>query len=297
MRIIDTYSDFMTYWSMARTESLDQQVMLWETLYMVKYPELLDKQVSNYEKEGCDWREVAKRHIFPWLEGRLALMQEAHNNVLAVCESVDKKATGSLGLDSRIILVIYVGIGCGAGWATQYEGQPACLLGLENIAESKWHTRSKLEGLLAHEFGHLAHIMWRRDWERFELAEQDPLFQLYSEGFAQRCEHVILGRRTWHQAQDKSWVSWCESKKKWLAREFLRRVEKNLSMRDFFGSWFDIKGKKGTGYFLGHDFIRNLEKTHNLRQIALLHVDQVRKMAVRYLKSTSSQTEHTADLT
>lgn len=45
------------------------------------------------------------------------------------------KASKKIGLDFSITLVIYVGIGCGAGWATTYNRQPAILLGLENIAE------------------------------------------------------------------------------------------------------------------------------------------------------------------
>ena len=233
---------------------------------------------------------MAKK-IFPKLPQRFQLLRKARDNILSVCEPIYAKASKMLKLDFDIFFVIYVGVGCGAGWATTYNGQPAVLLGLENIAEEKWHTKNKLEGLISHEIGHLAHMKWRNEWKKFEKAEQDPLFQLYSEGFAQRCEHKILERETWHMAQDKEWLVWCEQNKSWLAKEFLKRLEKQVSVNDFFGSWFNIQGRKQTGYFLGYAFIRELEKTYGLREIALLNVEKVRVLGIQYLKFISSKTE------
>lgn len=288
--ILDTYQDFLAYWMRASFKNLNEQIKLWQNSYMKKYSELLNKQVQNYEEENMDWREVAKK-IFPKLPQRFQLLRKARDNILSVCEPIYAKASKMLKLDFDIFFVIYVGVGCGAGWATTYNGQPAVLLGLENIAEEKWHTKNKLEGLISHEIGHLAHMKWRNEWKKFEKAEQDPLFQLYSEGFAQRCEHKILERETWHMAQDKEWLVWCEQNKSWLAKEFLKRLEKQVSVNDFFGSWFNIQGRKQTGYFLGYAFIRELEKTYGLREIALLNVEKVRVLGIQYLKSISSKTE------
>lgn len=282
--IIDTYQDFLAYWMDAHFRNINEQIELWQTSYMKKYPELLSKQVQSYEAENMDWREIAKK-IFPLLPHRFQLMRKARDNILAICKSIYAKASERLRLDFNIAFVVYVGIGCGAGWATTYKGQPAVLLGLENIAEQKWHTKNKLKGLISHEIGHLAHMKWRNEWEIFEKAEQDPLFQLYSEGFAQRCEHIILGRETWHMAQDKEWLSWCEQHKSWLAKEFLKRLEKQAPVNDFFGSWFNIQGKTQTGYFLGHAFICELEKTHSLRKIAVFNVEKVRRLSMQCLKS------------
>jgi len=286
--ILDTYQDFLAYWMRARFKNLNEQIKLWQTSYMKKYSELLNKQLQNYEEENMDWQEVAKK-ILPKLPQRFQLLRKARDNILDVCEFIYVKASKMLELDFDIFFVIYVGVGCGAGWATTYNGKPAVLLGLENIAEEKWHTKNKLEGLISHEIGHLAHMKWRDEWEKFEKAEQDPLFQLYSEGFAQRCEHKILGRETWHMAQDKEWLVWCEQNKSWLAKEFLKRLEKQVSVNDFFGSWFNIQGRKQTGYFLGHAFIRELEKTYGLREIALFNVDKVKALGIRYLKIQKQQ--------
>jgi hypothetical protein len=131
-------------------------------------------------------------------------MQEARDNVLGICGQIYAGASKKLGLDFDIVFVIYVGIGCGAGWAATYDGQPAVLLGLENVAEEKWHAKSKLKGLTSHEVGHLVHMKWRTEWETFEKNEEDPMFRLYSEGFAGKCEHLILGKGTWHMAKAKN---------------------------------------------------------------------------------------------
>ncbi len=286
---IDTYEDFLAYWSVAKSNGVDEQIRLWETSYMAKYPELLAKQIANYEDDGLNWRQVAHERVFPHLAERLQLMREARENILVTYKPVSARAYEIFELDFDTVIVVYVGIGCGAGWATRYGGSPAILLGLENIAESAWHTKDKLEALLAHEIGHLAHMTWRNQWEHFERAEKHPLFELYSEGFAQRCEHIILGRESWHQAQNEAWLGWCQDNRRWLAEEFLQRLDGYLSVRDFFASWMDIKGKKETGYFLGHEFIRYLETTYTMREIASLDNELIEEFAVRFLMEESGE--------
>lgn len=287
VKMVDTYRDFLTYWSTACSMSMENQIDMWQTLYMKKYPELLEKQLENYEDEGLDWRQIAAARIFPKLSESIPLMSEARKNILVIHEPVCSRAYGILKLGFSMILVIYVGIGCGAGWATRYEGLPAVLLGLENIAELGWHSENRLQGLIAHEIGHLAHMVWRNEWESFEELEQNPLFQLYSEGFAQTCEHVILGRDSWHQAEDRDWVDWCEKHRSWLAEEFLKNLDNPSRIRGFFGSWFNIQGIRQTGYFLGYEFIRSLEEKLSLREIALLDIEKVEEQALLFLKSKS----------
>lgn len=283
-KIIDTYDDFWAYWKNAPSKDLETQIGLWQTAYMKKYPELLTKQIKVYKEAGIDWQEISRK-LFPLIPRRLSFMRKARDNILAVSNLICSKALERLELNFIITIVIYVGIGCGAGWAATYNRQPAVLLGLENIAEEKWHTRNKIKALISHEIGHLVHMKWRNEWATFEKAEQDPLFRLYSEGFAQRCKHTIFEKETWHMAQDKQWLSWCRQHKSWLAKEFLNRLEKQASVDDFFGSWFNIKGKKQTGHFLGHELIREAQKTQSLKQIALLTSKKVRKLSLLYLKS------------
>jgi len=249
---------------------------------MARYPELLEKQAQDYKSQGLDWREIAKERVFPNIAERLPSMREARENLLKVCGPIYERATGMFGAILDVTFVIYVGLGCGAGWTTQYGGSPACLLGLENITECRWSSQERLQGLVAHEIGHLVHKALRSDWDDF--CKPGPLFQLYSEGFAQRCEHLILGGETWHEAHDEDWLSWCQQHQAWLAREYLHRVDKGIHVNDFFGSWFDIQGQRHTGYFLGHEFIRSLEEDRDVREIATLPLEEVEEQAARYLR-------------
>ena len=113
------------------------------------------------------------------------------------------------------------------------------------------------------------------------------LWQLYCEGFAQRCEHLVLGCENWHQAtgvNDPGWLDWCHEHKGWLAAEFLAVAdcEEEAASRPFFGHWYDIQGRRQCGYYLGHEVIKELEVNLSLRQIALL--DEVDEQMRRSLQ-------------
>jgi hypothetical protein len=285
---VDTYEEFLEYWKVSNSKSVASQVAQWQTRYMNKYPELLQKQLRNYEESGVEWRKTARK-VFQAIPDRLKRMEEARRNILQLHELIYARAVQKLDFDFNVTFVVYVGLGCGAGWATKYDGQPAILLGLENIAEEKWHSTTKLEGMIAHEIGHLAHMKWRNEWENLENAADDSLFRLYEEGFAQRCEHIVNGSDTWHMASNRQWLPWCEKHKAWLAKEFLERLDRHASASDFFGSWFDIQGKKQTGYFLGHAFIVSLERTCALREIARFSSCRAKRLAVAYLKEVSKE--------
>jgi hypothetical protein len=158
---------------------------------------------------------------------------------------------------------------------------PAILFGLENAAEEGWTGHQVLTGLVAHEIGHVAHHHWRQ--QQGLSNGSGPWWQLYAEGLAERCEHRILDKESWHMAhQVEGWQDWCRANGAWLAGEYLRAVDAGESLRPFFGSWYDIQGWKQTGYFLGHQAIRQLEISMDLRQIALL--DEVEPLMRREME-------------
>jgi hypothetical protein len=269
LEIIDTFPAFLDYWEKTQDLPLDAQIEGWAQDYLSSWPELLTMQVEDYREQNIDWRSIARSRIFPNLPELLPAMQEVQQNLLAEAENVFERAVSTLGLDLKAIFIIHVGIGCGAGWVTRYRGSPAILFGLENIAESGWHDRDVITGLVAHELGHLAHFTWR-DQQGREICS-GPWWQLYEEGFAQHCESLIWPDCAWHQMKsDPNWLDWCRANCSWLAAEFLRRVDEGEPINPFFGSWFDLQGKKETGYFLGCEAIRHMAKKHTLEEMALL---------------------------
>lgn len=269
--LIDTFPVFLTYWANVQGKPLDSQIESWATEYMAQWPELLAKQIADYASQGLDWRQIAREKVFPYLAERLDAMQQARQNLLELCPPLYARAQHALAFDSRAVFVIYVGIGCGAGWVTSFGGLPAILFGLENAAECGWTDSTDITGLAAHEIGHLAHHHWRA--QHGKSIESGPWWQLYEEGFAQHCEQLILDSESWHQAgsdDPDDWLQWCQDHKGWLAAEFVRTADAGAPVSPFFGSWLDICGKSETGYFLGYKAIGELQKRFALQEIALL---------------------------
>lgn len=275
--IIDTFSDFQTYWRENKSEPIDKQIDGWKTAYMVQWPELLRKQIDDYESDGFDWRDIARDHVFPELGQRLPDMRVAYGNLLEVLTPTLTRAVEMLEYSGKLVVVIYVGIGLGAGWATKYSGEPAVLLGLENIAECGWIEKPSLIGLIAHEVGHVVHFAQR---EAAEMSNgSGPWWQLYSEGIAMRSEHLIMGADSWHMREREGgddWLDWCRTNRALLAAEFLKAVDSEDSIRPFFGSWFDFRGYRQTGYFLGHELVQLLEKNLSSGELTLLRDDDPR---------------------
>jgi len=278
-KICDLYPSFQACWDELSKKDLGEQLELWRR-YLLHCPGLWEKQVSCYAEEGLDWRAIVKERVLPHLDERRSAMERARQALHGVIGPVCLKAQERLGLDFEVLFVIYVGMGCGAGWATELCGKPACLLGLENIAELGWLEEDTLSALLAHELGHLFHGIWRKRAGLEGLEEHtDPFWQLYVEGFAQRSEHLIAGRETWHEAKGQlGWLDWCRRNKGRLAALFLEKAKEG-DVKDFFGSWFAIEGRSQTGYFLGHELVKSWEEDAPLREIAVLPAEEVRRRA------------------
>lgn len=269
LEIVDTFPAFMDFWERYQNLALDMQIEQWARIYLSPWPDLLAMQVDDYREQGIDWREIAREKIFPNFQERLPVMESARNNLLAVGETVYQRARAALGVSTPAVFVIHVGVGCGAGWVTRFRGMPAILFGLENIAECGWQESDAITGLVAHEMGHLAHAAWREGHKK--SIGSGSWWQLYEEGFAQYCEGLALGGQSWHQGQsDAEWLGWCQDNLGWLAAEFLRMVDQGESIRPFFGSWFELSGKKETGYFLGCEAIQRLADERSVHEIALL---------------------------
>ena len=279
LSILDTFPAFEAYWQRARIQPIDVQIDLWEREYMVRWPELLAKQQQNYADEGIDWRRIARTRIFPYLPERLPRMRRIRRALLEGLPGSWARTQRILGLDFPVQFVIYVGVGCGAGWATRYEGRPACLFGLENAAERVTGRGKVFPGSVPHEVAHLAHDEWRRrDYQVGIEGPRGPYWQLYVEGFATACERQILSPAAFRLRTGRpDWLSWCRDHEVWLARKFLREVQDGRSTRPFFGSWYPIRGQVECGYWLGAKIVRDWRRNTSWEEIATLPETTVRE--------------------
>jgi hypothetical protein len=269
--VIDTYPDFIEYWDEFGQMSIEKQIEGWASRYMVHWPELLEKQIKEYENENVDWQQVAREKVFPFLKERQLDIQLAHEYLLKSYQPIYMATRQMFRYDVPLVFVLYVGVGLGAGWATTYQQSSALLFGLENVAEEGWSKPAAIEGLIAHEMGHLVHLYYRAQAGK-EMGS-GPWWDLYMEGFAQRCEHMLLGKDSWHMALGTgyhNWLKWCKKNKRWLAAEFLRRVKVREDISPFFGSWFEVRGRKQIGYFLGHELVKRLEAQNSFEEIAVI---------------------------
>lgn len=293
--LIDTFPEFLKKWRKFMSADDDGRLEVWLE-YMSAFPELIDKQKANYEHAEQSWEEIANTRVFPYLDDRMTEMRRAASLIPDMAPELVASARQVLDMQYDPTIVVYVGIGCGAGWATEYGGKPAILLGLENIAECGWTNESSLKGLIAHEVGHLFHDELR---VRANLGTSSgPLWQLYREGFAQRCEHLLSGASTWHMStgiNDETWLTWCDENLSYLASEFLASMDSEEKTKRFFGHWYDLLGKRQCGYYLGHEIVANLEKTESLGSVAIIPEPEDRILEV--LRTLASNPYSTHDET
>lgn len=267
LEVIDTFPAFQDFWAAAQGRSLDEQIEQWATGYMSHWPELLEIQIQDYSEQNLDWKQVAKERVFPDLQERYQAMLEARSNLLRLGPVIFSKAEQILSFKTSTCFVIYVGIGCGAGWVTKFQNKYSILFGLENIAECGWSDSESIKGLIAHEIGHLAHFTLRT--RNNKKLESGAWWQLYTEGVAQYCESLVNGS-SHQESRDGDWLVWCRQNTSRLASQFVRAADEGQPVHPFFGSWFEIDGHSETGYFLGHEIVRTLAKEMNFQDIALL---------------------------
>ena len=285
-KIFDTFEDFEEIWPLMEYTDIENQIEIWKTKYMEKWPDLLKMQIKSYQNDGEDWKKIAIEHVFPKLIESVQYMKSVRNELKQAIEFVAPRALQKFELEFPLNFVIYVGIGVGAGWATEFRGNSAVFNGLENIIECNWKTFDTLAPLSAHEIGHLIHFHWRKE-RNLPIESQSPFWQLYEEGYAMRCEHKIMEEESWHQQMgQENWVQWCKSHLSYLAQKFLDEYGDNSTeiLRNFFGSWFDIEGKKQTGYYLGHEIVKSWEKEYDFKEIALLKMIEIDEKVKKTLK-------------
>jgi hypothetical protein len=291
IEILDTFPRFERLWPSINHLSTKQQIDAWADTYLKHWPELLAKQVENYSEVGVDWRSVANRRIFPNLESRFHAMQRIHRVLLRQIPRAARQIGERLGVEFPIRCAIYVGVGCGAGWATTYQGTPAVLFGLENAAELAWSDSTSVRALVTHELAHLVHDRWRFRAKRASLKDHSGVWwNLYAEGFATHCERNLGALGGSHSLPRKrDWLPWCQAHRRFLAREFLRTVTARRSTKRFFGSWYRLREHIETGYFLGSEMVREWERTAPLQSIALWELPEIRERGHSALRKMADE--------
>lgn len=89
------------------------------------------------------------------------------------------------------------------------------------------------------------------------------------------CEHILCQDDRYYHQNQNGWLDWCKENEAEIKREYLRRVDKNISTQVFFGDWCSYKNHSDVGYYLGCEFVKYLQRQYSLVDIASLNVNQL----------------------
>lgn len=181
-----------------------------------------------------------------------------------------------------INIILYLGLCNGAGWATTLDGKNTVLLGIEKIIELDWGDETNMRALILHEIGHLWHKMNGHLYIPDFTKRRKAIQQLYQEGVAMVCEHILCGDDDFYHQDKDGWLDWCKKNEKEIKREYLRRLDANESVQDFFGDWCSYNGYSDVGYYLGCCFVEHLMKSHSLKEIASLNYKTINKGFIEF---------------
>ncbi len=186
----------------------------------------------------------------------------------AVIDTLNENLSKLFDKEPDINIILYLGLCNGAGWATTLDGKNTVLLGLEKIIELNWGDEVNMRALILHEIGHLWHKLNGELHIPDYTKRRKGVAQLYCEGVAMVCEHILCGDDEFYHQDKDGWLSWCYENENDIKKEYLCRLDNKESVQDFFGDWCSYKGHSDVGYFLGCRFVRYLMKTHSLKEIA-----------------------------
>lgn len=88
-------------------------------------------------------------------------LEIAHQSFLSLTDGLTEKIQDTLQTNCNGSIIFYLGLCNSAGWATELDGNPVILLGVEKIIELSWYHKSDMAGLIYHELGHIWHNQTR----------------------------------------------------------------------------------------------------------------------------------------
>lgn len=212
-------------------------------------------------------------------------IETAHDNFIKLIESLSNNFQHTFSIDEEVYIYFYIGLCNGAGWATEINSHPAVLIGAEKVAELNWHEEKLMIGLIYHELSHVAHSILRNQNLdiQFNTEREESIWQLYTEGFAQRYEQVLYKDGFYHQ-DNNCWLKWCQDNHDEICREYLHRMKNGISTQCFYGSWVDFKEHSDVGYYLGCEFIKNISSNYSTKELANIEMNELEVLITKYLE-------------
>ena len=257
MKIVDTYKDILNTFPTSQFA-----LETWKKYALTISPSLANVILKDSSKYDFN------KEILPVIKNALAKrvqLEILHTNFISVTKNLEKDINDKFNINIDVSIILYLGLCNGAGWYTKVNNKRVVLLGIEKIIELDWIDITSLKALIYHELGHVWHDMQR---EGMGVVKNSSIFQLYQEGIAMVFEQSMFDDINYYHQNRDGWLDWCLSNEKEIKGEYLKRINNNESVQDFFGDWCNYKGYSDVGYFLGTQFVRYMRKKYSLTEIA-----------------------------
>lgn len=193
-----------------------------------------------------------------------------------VTERLDERIRLAFGKSPDAEVVLMLGLGNGAGWATTLNGKPTVLLGIEKIVELHWCSEDDMNGLVLHELGHVYAAQFGTSLS--PSREQRLLAQLFSEGIAMVFEQELVGNPDYFHQNVNGWTTWCHEHLSAIAHCFAAEAARlTRETQRYFGDWVSFEGYPDVGYYLGARFVRFLMEKMTFDEVLRLPLSQIQQ--------------------
>lgn len=277
LKIIDTYSDiFKSY------ENDFFNKAQWDNYAVSVFPGLKEKveqdfsRISDYEDKIYEILNCVPQNI--------KSADSAHQSFVNATKNLSDKIKSTFNVDLDVTIILYLGLGNAAGWATTIKNQKVVLIGLEKIVELGWYSENDMQDLIYHELGHIYHSIFEHK-ELFMNKRKQAVQQLYREGIAMIFEQILCNDFNRYHQNANGWLQWCIDNDKLIKTEYLKRIQSKKSVQDFFGDWCSFMDHSDVGYYLGTSFVKFLMKDYSLNEIASMKLNEVLKQFYCFVKT------------
>lgn len=238
-----------------------------------------------YAKEMIEQDAVEydfKKQVLPVLNrvyDRKKEIGELHDSFLALMSDLEEKIEQKLHTRLDVVIVLYLGLCNGAGWAVSFSDRTHILLGIEKIIELNWYHEREMKGLIYHELGHVWHKQNRTSaFPVLRTLKDKALWQLYSEGVAMYCEQLLCEDERFYHQDKEGWLNWCNENRNLLFREYIRVIEEEESHQKFFGDWCSYLGVSDLGYYLGCELVKKASGIKGASAILDLSLSEIEEI-------------------
>ena len=203
---------------------------------------------------------------------------ELNNLLYELLKDTDERIKLKTGRNLQCKIILYLGLGNGAGWVTEHNGKTLVLLGVEKILELNLDNPAQLRELIYHELGHVYQNQYGVLNKEFDNNADKLLWQLYTEGIARYFEKNIIGNVITDYQNTYSWEVGLGKLFPQLKEDFKKDMSilNDRFTQRYFGDWVSYNGYSDAGYFLGEKFINYLCQKRLFNDILDLSIEEIK---------------------